>query len=128
MSTSYKVLFCNADLKKNSFNDLVSCIRQKESRLVFVRSERLGRKDVLYRQCFESVVFAFVYCVSHAARTSLSVTALQEHLCPQDGPPGRLGSLQVWRNGYWLLSIGKQNKFTELLLISLKVLSPPALL
>lgn len=32
---------------------------KKESSLVFVRSERLGRKYVLYSQCFELVVFCF---------------------------------------------------------------------
>lgn len=110
-----------------SFNDLVSCMQQKASSLVFVRSERLGRKYVLYSQSFELVVFAFIYSVSHSAQMSLSITALEKHLCPQGWPPGRLGSLRVWRNGYWLSSIGKQNKFTELLLISLKVLAPPAL-
>lgn len=47
--------------------------------------------------------------------------ALEKQLCPQSWPPGRLGPLQVGRNGAWLLSTGKQSKFTELLLISLKV-------
>ena len=110
-------------LKKSQFNDLLSCVQQKEPSLVFVSSERLGRKYVLYSQCLELVVFAFVYCVSHSVQMSLSVTALEKHLCLQSWPPGRLGSVQVGRNGYWLSSIGKQNKFTELLLISLKVLS-----
>ena len=120
---SSKVLFLNVALKKNQFNDLLSCVQQKESSLVFVSSERLGRKYVLYSQCFELVVFAFVYCVFHSVQMSLSITALEKHLCPQSWPPGRLGSMQVGRNGYWLSSIGKQSKFTELLLISLKVLS-----
>lgn len=117
------VPWCCFFLKKNQFNDLLSCVQQKESSLVFVSSERLGRKYVLYSQCFELVVFAFVYCVSHSGQMSLSITALEKHLCPQSWPPGRLGSVQVGGNGYWLSSIGKQNKFTELLLISLKVLS-----
>lgn len=117
------VPWCCFFFKKNQFNDLLSCVQQKESSLVFVSSERLGRKYVLYSQCFELVVFAFVYCVSHSGQMSLSITALEKHLCPQSWPPGRLGSVQVGGNGYWLSSIGKQNKFTELLLISLKVLS-----
>lgn len=86
-------------------------MQQKASSLVFVRSERLGRKYVLYSQSFELVVFAFVYCVSHSAQMSLSITALEKHLCPQGWPPGRLGSLRVWRNGYWLSSIGKQQVY-----------------
>lgn len=41
-------------------------MQQKESSLVFVRSERLGRKYVLCSQCLELVVFTFVYCAFHS--------------------------------------------------------------
>lgn len=97
MGDLFKVLFLNADLKqKNQFSDLVSCVQQKESSLVFVRSERLGRKYVLYSQCLELVVFAFVYCVSHSVRMFLSITSFGEApLSPE------LASRKAWILASW---------------------------
>lgn len=73
--------FCSLLLiekKKISFHDLAPCAQQKGPSALFGRSERLGRKYVLYSPCLQRVIFAFVHCVSHSVRMFLSTTSFGE--------------------------------------------------
>ena len=86
----------------------MACIPQEESGLVFVRSERRGRmcRTARVLSCWFSVLFTVFLIQSEC---SLLVTALEKHPCPQSWPAERLRVLQVWRNGRWLTSLGKQS-------------------